>query len=134
MKRIRIDPVMEFLQALRAQVSCFFMRLSILLLFAGLILLACTIFDAELQGYYPDFSADNWPMNHGPWRYNIFQLHDQKRIYTEFLGLSFLILLLSVVSSMTSVVLQYTRLRLLIFMLCLTVFLASMDRLYWLID
>lgn len=109
-------------------------RSALIFLISSVIRILTVLLDARDLGLLPEGPWGVWEGNHGPW-HRIFLLPEHP--LTELsrrLDTAFILLVLSVVTSFSSLLLRFNRNKIYLFSCCLFALYLAIDQLYWLID
>jgi len=124
----------ERLTKWRTGISEFLAYKSLCSLIFGIILIVGVLVYSLIIGEWPFQYWNNWPLNHGPWRYTFF-LYDSPR-YKLRIGLecAFLLLTFSVKVSFIATLIKFSKLTIATYAGSFITFWLAMYYLYWLID
>jgi hypothetical protein len=104
---------------------------SLMSVMAGSMLILWLLFECYISSDWPFSYKDDWPMNHGPWRYT-FGIVPNDRADT--LNNCLQIIIFSLDTAFVAMILRCNRLTFRVFVICAFIFYLSMHYLYWLID
>lgn len=122
------------LSCLKDRVSVFLARLSVFLLVWSLMNMAFSLLQAHGIGYLPQGTLLDWARTDAAPRYPFFVCGFFIRHIREFFSLGFLSLICSIFTSLASLVLEFTKARVLVLLLCLSFYALSYIFLGWLMD
>lgn len=123
--------MLEIAEDLREKIPKFFIHLSLHLLISAIIIIAWVLGSSLMSGDWPFRHWGNWPLNHGPWRYDFGIIPNPRR---DMLAEAFALLIVSVLLSFLTVFLKFNRFTVALFSGSFVAQCLAMYFLYWLID
>lgn len=119
------------MMARRITLSRFLSYISLELLTYATFLIAWVLGSSWLSGDWPFRYWHDWPLNHGPWRWDFGIIPNPRRYH---LSNAFVLLMAAVALSACSVVVSFKRLTVTVFALTVVALWLSFKYFYWLID
>jgi hypothetical protein len=131
MNNIKEKSFYEKLIVWRNRIAQFLAFKSFTSVMVGSMLILWLLVECYISGDWPFNYKDDWPMNHGPWRYTFGIIPNPK---ADTLNNCLQIIGFSLNTAFIAMLLKFNRFTLTVFAICLFVFYLSVHYLYWLID
>lgn len=126
---------LDIISELSDMLTDFLVHISLFLLITSWLLIGTVMTIAYQHGYLPPTPWSDWPGNHGPWHFTFFfPCYRIIRYFRDGLDLAFLLLLISVRTSFSSIFMAFSLRRVILFSLCLISFLLNLYCFSWLVD
>ena len=97
----------------------------------GSMLILWLLFECYISGDWPFSYKDDWPMNHGPWKYTFGIIPNHR---ADTLNNCLQIIIFSLDTAFIALILKFNRFTFTVAAICFFVFYLSVHYLYWLID